>query len=636
MTPSDPSAFPPTLSDTDLYLLGEGTHHAPWRVLGARLLTLDGVAGAAFAVWAPNARSVSVVGEFCAWDGRAWPMRQLGGSGIWERFVPGIRENALYKYELHDAAGRLVLRADPYARGGESAPAGSASCVVTSRHEWRDAAWMQSRGRTWSREPVSIYEVHVGSWARVPEEGLRPLRYGELAEHLIPHVQRLGFTHVELMPVMEHPLEASWGYQVSGYYQPCARWGSPDDLRWLVERMHEAGIGVILDWVPGHFVKDDFALLRFDGTALYEHADPRKGEHPDWGTAIFNLGRNEVRQFLLGNAAYWLEEFHADGLRVDAVASMLYLDYSRREGEWIQNEHGGRENLDAVRFLRDLNDMVHARFPGAITFAEESTAWPGVTRPTSEGGLGFDFKWNLGWMHDTLRYFHLDGVFRKHHHDDLTFAMLYENTERFVNPLSHDEVVHGKGSLFQKMWGDEWQRFANLRALLAYQWTRPGKKLLFMGSEIAPPFEWRHDTSLPWHLEAEPGRAGVTRLVEDLGALYRSRPAFWSNDPEPGGFTWIDAGARDPSVFAFERWAGWEHAVVVMNLTPVPRAWWRLGVPRPGTYVVRLDTDDARYHGSAFPRAGRVGTEAVPWHGREQSIVIDLPPLAVLVLEMED
>ena len=593
------------------------------------------IEGTSFAVWAPSARSVSVVGDFCDWDGGRLPLRSLGDSGIWERFVPGVAPGALYKYEVREVDGRLRLRADPFAREGEPSPH-TASRVSVSQHAWRDDEWMAARrGRDMTREPVSIYELHVGSWARVVEEGDRPLTYRELAAPLIAHVSRLGFTHVELMPVTGHPFEASWGYQVSGYYQPAARWGTPDDFRCFVDELHRAGIGVILDWVPAHFVKDDFALWRFDGTALYEHADPQRGEHPDWGTAIFNLSRHEVRQFLIGSAMFWMEEMHVDGLRVDAVASMLYLDYSRRDGEWQPNEHGGRENLEAIAFLRELNEHVARRFPGVMSIAEESTAWPGVTRPISEGGLGFTFKWNLGWMHDSLRYFAVDPLFRPHHHRDLTFSMLYENSERFLNPLSHDEVVHGKRSLLGRMWGDEWQQFANLRCLLAYQWTRPGKKLLFMGTELAPWQEWSHDRSLPWHLADDPPRAGLARLIEALGKLYRSRRALWASDPDAGGFSWICADDSDHCVLAHERWAGWEHVVVVMNLTPIPWSSWRVGVPRKGRYRVILDSDAAEFGGSAFQVPELMPTESVTWHGRDQSIVLDLPPLALLVLELE-
>ncbi|MDX1649039.1 MAG: 1,4-alpha-glucan branching protein GlgB, partial [Myxococcota bacterium] len=479
------------------------------------------------------------------------------------------------------------------------------------------------------------YEVHLGSFARVPEEGDRFLSYRELAPQLVDHARRMGFTHVELLPVSEHAFYGSWGYQVTGYYAPTVRYGSPDDLRFLVDTLHDAGLGVLVDWVPAHFPRDDFALRRFDGTALYEHEDPRRGEHPDWGTLIFNFGRAEVRNFLTANALYWLKEFHMDGLRVDAVASMLYLDYSREAGQWVPNVHGGRENLEAVSFLQETNRVVAEEVPGAVTVAEESTAWPGVTKPVEDGGLGFTFKWNMGWMHDTLQYFQYDPIYRRWHHDELSFAMVYEYDERFVNPLSHDEVVHGKGSLHGKMPGDAWQKLANLRALLAYQWLRPGKKLLFMGSEIAPEREWNHDRSLDWHLLGREDRRGMLRLMEALGAVYRDTPCLWRRDPEPEGFAWIDHADRENSVFAFERCDGDDRVVVVMNLTPTPQEGYRIGAPSAGTWRTLLCTDDAAFGGSGSPRAERTPTEPTPWHGREQSLVLTLPPLSVQLLAPE-
>ncbi|HXF96071.1 MAG TPA: 1,4-alpha-glucan branching protein GlgB, partial [Gemmatimonadales bacterium] len=516
----DPYRFLPTVGETDRYLFNEGTHRRLWESLGAHPRRWDGVDGVAFAVWAPNARRVSVVGDFCGWDGRRFPMRQLGSSGVFEIFIPDVPPGALYKYEVKTRRGEIRLKTDPMAFALEPPP-GTASRVVRSEYRWGDGAWLDARrSADPPRSPLAIYEVHPGSWARVPEEGDRPLTYREIAPRLAAHVRRLGFTHVEFLPLMEHPFTGSWGYQVSGYYAPTARYGTPDDLRFLVDHLHQEGIGVIFDWVPAHFPKDDFALASFDGTALYEHEDPRRGEHPDWGTLIFNYGRREVRNFLIANALYWLEEFHADGLRVDAVASMLYLDYSRKAGEWLPNPYGGRENLEAIEFLRQLNDTVRREHPDCFTVAEESTAWPGVTRPTADGGLGFTFKWNMGWMHDTLEYFRRDPVHRRYHQDQLTFAMLYEHSERYIMPLSHDEVVHGKGALLEKMPGDLWQKFANLRALFAYQYTRPGKQLLFMGSELAPHAEWDHDRSLDWHLLDHPLRAGLVRFFEDLGRLY--------------------------------------------------------------------------------------------------------------------
>ncbi len=628
----DPYRFLPTLGDVDLHLFSEGTHRRLWEALGAHPRTIDGVAGTAFAVWAPNAVRVSVVGDFCAWDGRLLPMRSLGSSGVFELFVPDVHPGALYKYEIRTKDGALRTKTDPFAFAMERPPA-TASRVTASTYAWTDADWLAARERSDpAREPLAIYEVHLGSWRRVVEEGNRPLGYREIAEPLAEHVRRLGFTHVELMPVAEHPFYGSWGYQVSGYYAPTARYGSPDDLRHLVDTLHRHGVGVILDWVPGHFPKDAFALARFDGTALYEHEDPRLGEHPDWGTLVFNYGRNEVRNFLVANALYWLREFHVDGLRVDAVASMLYLDYGREKGQWVPNRHGGRENLEAVDFLRATNETVRQEVAGAITIAEESTAWPGVTAPVSEGGLGFTFKWNMGWMHDTLSYFSKEPVHRRFHQDQLSFAMVYEHTERFVMPLSHDEVVYGKRSLLEKMPGDEWQKFANLRALLAYQYTRPGKVLLFMGAELAPHAEWSHEASLDWHLEGDPLRQGLARFLTDLGRLYRETTCLWRCDPDSGGFEWIDCSDRENSVFAYVRRDAGQHVVVVMNLTPVPREGYRIGVPEAGRYALLLSSDDPRYGGSQFESRASVDTEALPCHGRAQSLCLDLPPLAVLVL----
>ncbi len=631
----DPYRFPPTFGAMDEHLWAEGSHRRPWERLGARVTEVDGVEGTAFAVWAPAARAVSVLGDFCAWDERLLPMRGMGSSGVFELFVPGVASGAHYAYRILGADGVARRKADPFARHADRPP-GTASRVFDSRHAWQDASWMSERGRRdHLRAPMAIYEVHLGSWARVPEEGGRCLTYREIAPRLADHVARLGFTHVELMPVMEHPFDPSWGYQVSGYYAPTSRFGDPDDFRFLVDHLHARGIGVILDWVPGHFVKDDWALARFDGTALFEHADPRRGEHPDWGTAVFNLGRNEVRAFLIGNALSWLREFHVDGLRVDAVASMLYLDYSRKAGEWVPNALGGREDLDAVSFLREMHDVVHAECPGAFTIAEESTAWPGVTAPTDRGGLGFTFKWNMGWMHDTLRYFSADPVHRRHQHEEMTFAMLYEHSERFVNALSHDEVVHGKGSLLGKMPGDPWQRFANLRCLLAYQWGRPGKKHLFMGMEFGAESEWSHEESLPWHLAEGPERQGLLRFVAALGTLYRDLSCLSRSDPDASGFEWIECHDRDHAVFAFERRDDRSHAVIVLNLTPVPRPAWRLGAPTSAAYRVVLDSDDRAFGGSGFPRSDLLRTEPIAWHGRSQSMVVDLPPLAALVLVPE-
>ena len=628
----DPYRFLPTLGDTDLYLFNEGTHRRLWRHLGAHPRRVDGVNGTSFAVWAPNARRVSVVGDFCTWDGRLFPMRQMGSSGVFELFIPGVGPGLVYKYEIKTQTGDLRLKADPFAFAAECPP-GNASRVIASNYEWEDLAWMSARPTfNPQRAPMAIYEVHLGSWMRVPEEGFRPLTYREIAPKLVAHVKRFGFTHIELLPVAEHPYGRSWGYQVTGYYAPTARYGSPDDFRYLVDLCHRSGIGVILDWVPAHFPKDDHALRLFDGTALYEHDDPHRGEHPDWGTLIFNFGRSEVRNFLIANALYWLDEFHIDGLRVDAVASMLYRDYSRRYGEWSPNRYGGREDIEAVDFLRAMNEAVGAEYPGRFTVAEESTAWTGVTRPASDGGLGFTFKWNMGWMHDTLGYFAKDPIYRRHHHNELTFAMLYEHTERFIMPLSHDEVVHGKGSLLGKMPGDEWQKFANLRLLLGYQFTRPGKKLLFMGTELAPVGEWNHEVSLDWHLGREPYRAGLARFMETLGRLYRDNPCLWESDPDPNGFSWIDCDDRDNSVVSYVRRHEDQFIMVVLNLSPVPRHHYRVGAPASASYRRVLSSDEASYGGSGFETSPTVSADPMPFHGHGQSVSLRLPPLAALLL----
>ncbi len=633
----DPYRFLPTIGEVDSHLFAEGTHRRLWEKLGAHVRTIDGTSGVAFAVWAPNARRVSVVGEFCGWDGRVYPMRTMGSSGVWELFVPEIGPGALYKYEIITQAGVPRVKTDPFAFKMEQMPGTSSIVVDEHAYAWEDREWMERRPhRDPPREPMLIYEVHLGSWARVPEDDNRPLSYREIAPRLVEHVRRLGFTHIELLPVSEHPFTGSWGYQVSGYYAPTSRYGSPDDFRFLVDTCHRAGIGVLLDWVPAHFPKDDFALRRFDGTALYEHEDPRLGEHPDWGTLIFNYGRPEVRNFLIANALFWLEEFHIDGLRVDAVASMLYLDYSRQPGEWLRNRYGGRENLEAIDFLRQLNETVRTEEPGCMTVAEESTAWPGVTKPVAEGGLGFTFKWNMGWMHDTLRYFARDTLYRRYHQGELTFAMVYEYNERFIMPLSHDEVVHLKRSLLEKMPGDLWQKLANLRLLLAYLYTRPGKKLLFMGTEFAPWAEWNHDTSLDWHLASDPQRAGFGRFVEDLGRLYRERSPLWRNDHVPSGFAWIDLADEDNSVISYARHDGHEHVIVALNFTPIPREHYRIGVPSAGRYTVLMSTDDSRYGGSGLGMRPMIDAEDTPFHGYPQSVALQLPPLGALVLALED
>jgi 1,4-alpha-glucan branching enzyme len=630
----DPYSFLPTIGELDAHLAGEGRHEQLDSRLGAHPLELDGVAGTAFAVWAPNARSVGVVGDFNGWDGRLHPMRSLGASGIWELFVPGVLPGSRYKFELRTSDGKLRLKADPLAFRTEVPPR-NASVVFESQYEWGDTAWMEQRRSADALvRPLSIYEVHLGSWRLNSLQGNRPLSYAELGEELAEYVTSLGFTHVELLPVMEHPYGPSWGYQVTGYFAPTARFGSPDELRALVDRLHAAGIGVILDWVPAHFPKDDWALARFDGTALYEHADPRRGEHPDWGTLVFNFGRNEVRNFLLAGALYWLREFHADGLRVDAVASMLYLDYSREAGEWVPNVHGGNEDLDAIEFLRELNTVAHARAPGVLMAAEESTAWPGVSRPVDQGGLGFGLKWNMGWMHDTLAYFERDPIHRRYHHDQLTFSMVYAFSENFVLPLSHDEVVHGKGSLLGKMPGDPWQRRANLRALYAYMWAHPGKKLLFMGGELAQEREWDSEGSLDWHLLERAEHAGIQELVRDLNLRYRDEPALWEVDFDPAGFGWLEARDADANVVAFARFAagGSRVVVCVCNFSPVPRAGYRVGLPRGGRWHELLNTDDERYGGGGVGTTGPIAAEAKPWHGQPCSAELTLPPLGVVWL----
>ena len=631
----DPYRFGPVLGALDLHLFSEGTHYRNFERFGAHLLTHEGVEGVHFSVWAPNARRVSVVGDFNGWDGRCHPMRLHPAAGLWEIFIPDLGEGTLYKFEILARNGSLLpLKADPYALAMEAPPRTASRVVAPSRFAWSDATWMARREQANARTaPISIYEVHLGSWRRRDQDG-RSLTYLELADELVPYVKELGFTHVELMPVSEHPFEGSWGYQPIGLFAPTSRWGTPDELRALVDRFHAAGIGVILDWVVGHFPEDEHGLVRFDGTHLYEHADPRLGRHADWGTLIYNFGRTEVVNYLIGNALYWLDEFHIDGLRVDAVASMLYLDYSRKPGEWLPNRHGGNQNLEAIDFLRRLNEIVYARHPGAFTVAEESTAWPMVSRPTSSGGLGFGYKWNMGWMNDTLRYIARDPVHRKHHHNDLTFSIMYAFSENFVLPLSHDEVVHGKGSLLGRMPGDRWRRFANLRVYLAFLFAHPGKKLLFMGGEIAQEREWSHDASLDWHLLDDADHRGVLSLVRDLNHLYRTLPALHARDCEPDGFAWIDCEDADNGVLSWRRHGGGtrDGLVVVCNFTPVPRPGYRIGVPYAGTWKELLNTDSALYGGSNIGNAGIVETRAEPIHGHEQSLTITLPPLAALVL----
>ncbi len=633
-TVDDPYAFTPTLGELDLHLIGEGRHEHIYEKLGAHVREHEGVRGTAFAVWAPAARAISVVGDFNSWDGRLHAMRSLGSSGIWELFVPGVEPGARYKFELLTANRQLSLKADPYAFATEIPPL-TASVVFTPEHSWSapDAQWLRARAEQKPLErPMSIYEVHLGSWRLNSLEDNRTLSYTELADQLAAYVNDMGFTHIELLPVMAHPFSGSWGYQVSGYFAPTPRYGSPDDFRQFVDRLHSHDIGVLLDWVPAHFPRDEFALARFDGTALYEHADPRRGFHPDWGTLVFNYGRHEVRNFLISNALFWLREYHADGIRVDAVASMLYLDYSRREGEWVPNQFGGREDLDAVSFLKELNEVLYGREPGIISVAEESTAWPAVSRPTYLGGLGFGFKWNMGWMHDTLEYFKQDPIYRRYHHHELTFSLLYAFSENFILPLSHDEVVHGKGSLYSKMAGDRWQKLANLRTLYAYMWAHPGKKLLFMGGEFAQEQEWSAERSLDWHLLEQPEHAGIQALVRDLNRLYREEPALWEIDSDPSGFWWLEPNDADRNVIAFARASknGERVLVFVANLSPMPQEGYRVGLPRACRWRERLNTDSSFYGGSDWGNFGAVEPEPIPWHGQPVSAKITLPPLAAI------
>ncbi len=626
----DPYHFPPLLGELDLHLIGEGRHRELYRALGARVCRHEGVDGVAFAVWAPNARRVSVVGDFNGWDGRLHMMRVRGGSGVWELFVPGLEAGALYKFEILGAGGELMLKADPLARAMELRPA-TASIVHASRFEWNDAEWMAGRAQGQALDrPFSIYEVHLGSWQR--DEAGNWLDYRELARRLVDYCRWMGYTHIEILPVTEHPFDGSWGYQTTGYFAPTRRFGDPDDFRWFVDYCHRHGIGVFLDWVPAHFPRDAHGLARFDGTALYEYEDPRLGEHKDWGTLIFNYGRNEVRNFLIASALFWLDEYHIDGLRVDAVASMLYLDYSRREGEWLPNRHGGREHLEAVDFLREFNTLVHARHPGAVTMAEESTSWPLVSRPVEMGGLGFTMKWNMGWMNDTLRYFAHDPVHRGYHHHELTFSLVYAFHENFILPFSHDEVVHGKGSMPAKMPGDDWQRFANLRALYAWMFTHPGKKLMFMGLEFGQWPEWDFDGQLAWDQSNVMPHRGLQLLVRDLNRLLREIPALHEVDFEGAGFQWLSCDDATHSTLAFlRRDREGNVALVALNLTPVPRHGWRIGVPHGGFWREALNTDAGVYGGSNLGNLGGMEAEAVPWMGEPFSLRLTLPPLAALI-----
>ena len=625
------------LNDYDRYLFEEGTHYRSYEKMGARPIEREGIQGTHFAVWAPNARSVSVIGDFNNWKAGSHPLRQQGVSGIWEGFIPGIKKGSLYKYAIFsNVNGYSVEKADPYAFASETRPKSASKVWDLSGYPWQDTQWMQERATYNSlKAPLAIYEVHLGSWMRVPEEGNRWLTYRELAQKLPQYVHEMGFTHVEFLPVTEHPFDGSWGYQTVGYFAPTSRFGTPQDFMFLVDALHQEGIGVILDWVPSHFPTDQHGLAFFDGTHLYEHADPRKGYHPDWGSSIFNFGRNEVRSFLISNALFWMDKYHIDGLRVDAVASILYLDYSRKEGEWIPNVYGGRENLEAISFLRQLNERIYGEYPDILMIAEESTAWPMVSRPTFMGGLGFGIKWDMGWMHDTLVYMTKDPVYRKHHHNQLTFRMLYAFTENFMLPLSHDEVTHGKGSLLGKMTGDLWQKFANLRLLLGYMYAQPGKKLLFMGGEFGQWLEWNHETSLEWHLLQYPSHQGLRRWVCDLNTFYRAEPSLYRSDFDNTGYEWVDCQDADQSALSFIRKGKetGERLLVVCNFTPVPRHEYRVGVSQSGFWKEALNSDAAIYGGSGQGNLGGCHTTSVPWHGRQDSLTLTLPPLGVVILK---
>lgn len=629
----DPYSFKAQLSDYDLNLFSAGKHLHIYKILGAHPKTIDGIEGVLFATWAPNATRVSVIGDFNNWDGRRLPMRSRGSSGVWELFIPGLTSDLHYKYEiLNRQTGSVVQKSDPYAQQLELRPRTASVIRDNSNYDWQDKSWIETRqNHNWLHEPLSIYECHLGSWQR--DEKNRFLNYRELAHQLVAYVKDTAFTHIELLPITEHPLDASWGYQTTGYFAPTRRFGTADDFRYFVDYCHEHDIGVILDWVPAHFPKDAHGLANYDGSPLYEHEDPRKGEHRDWGTLIYNYGRNEVKNFLTSNAVFWIEEFHLDGLRVDAVASMLYLDYSREEGDWIPNQHGGNENLEAIEFMRELNEVTHANFPGTMIMAEESTAWPQVTRPTTLGGLGFSIKWNMGWMHDTLNYFSKDPVHRHFHHDRLTFGLLYLFSENFVLPFSHDEVVHGKSSMLHKMPGDEWQRFANLRLLYTYMFTYPGKKLLFMGCEFGQGDEWNHDKALDWYVLQYPLHAGVKKLVTDLNHLYRQESALHKFDFDPEGFEWIDCHDTDQSILSYLRKADNEAIIVILNFTPVIRENYRIGVPEKGSYEIIFNSDSDYYSGSNAGSHSIVYSESITWMNKANSICLTLPPLAALILK---
>jgi 1,4-alpha-glucan branching enzyme len=633
----DPYRYGRVLTDFDLHLLSEGTHHRAFEKLGAHRITVGTTTGVHFAVWAPNAERVSLIGDFNGWDGRVNPMRLLVPSGVWEIFVPGLPDGEHYKFEIRAKNGELLRKSDPFAVAFEVPPQSAAIVRDISGYVWRDDEWMRARREQggWLTRPMAVYEVHLGSWARIPEEGNRFLTYAELAHRLVPYVKELGFTHIELLPVMEHPFSGSWGYQVLGFFAPTSRYGPPEDFKLFVDACHLAGLGVILDWVPGHFPRDEHGLARFDGTALFEHADPRQGEHQDWGTLIFNYERNEVRTFLLSNALFWLDEYHVDGLRVDAVASMLYLDYSRKEGEWIPNQYGGRENLGAIAFLQELNRLTHGQHPGSITAAEESTSWGGVSRPVHLGGLGFTYKWNMGWMHDMLQYASEDPVHRRWHHNEITFSMLYAFSENFILPFSHDEVVHGKRSLLDRIPGDVWQKHATLRTLYGYMYGHPGKKLLFMGDEFGQWHEWNHDRSLDWHLLEDPLHASLKRFVQDMNWHYSAEPALYECDFTHEGFSWIDCNDNENSVISMIRYAHdrLNFIVMVFNFTPVPRLDYRIGVPQAGRYCEIVNSDSELYGGSNMGNLGGLDTDPTPSHGFAQSLRLTVPPLGCLYLK---
>lgn len=633
----DPYSFMPTLSDEDLYLFNEGTHHKIYNKLGTHVREIDGVQGIGFAVWAPNAVRVSVVADFNHWDGRYYPMRSLGSSGVWELFIPELQPGFKYKYEIIDCKGNLHIKTDPYAIYYQEAPNCASIAHEVNDYQWKDSQWIQNRATTdWKTKPISIYEVHLGSWRRVAGDGDRSLTYREAGLELAQYVKKMGFTHIEFLPLAEHPFTGSWGYQVTGFYAPTSQYGTPEDFMFMVDTLHQHEIGVIMDWVPAHFPKDSFALAHFDGTALYEHEDPRQGEHPDWGTLIFNYGRKEVVNFLIGSALSWIERFHIDGLRVDAVASMLYLDYSRKKGEWIPNKYGGRENIEALEFLRYFNDVVHQYFPGVLTIAEESTAFPGLTKPTREDGLGFDYKWNMGWMHDNLSYFSKDPVHRKYHHNQLTFGMLYQYSENFVTVFSHDEVVHGKASMMMKMGADSiTEKAQTLRALYAYMWLWPGKKTLFMGSEFGQSSEWCHDRSLDWHLLQYQDHQGVQDIVQDLNVFYRSNPSLGIRDSLNEGFQWVNADAAEDSVISFLRVSDIpeETFLIVGNFTPVARDSYQMGVPHKGFWKEVINSNASKYGGTGSGNRLGAYTEPLAWNGMQHSVNLKLPGLSLQVFQ---